>query len=103
MFKLFTAPYLLQGGIRYSIAGYPQVGESVIQLVEELYKGSVFSWLVGQDVGDFVAEVLNQASLVDMLEDHVGDEGHICREETIKMSKRLALQSYFYRNKLVPF
>ncbi len=41
--KLLTAPYLFQGGVRYSIARYSQVSESVIQLVEELYKGAVFS------------------------------------------------------------
>lgn len=41
--KFFTASYLLEGGIRYSVTGYCQVGESVIQLVEKLYKGSVFS------------------------------------------------------------
>ncbi|TNN64375.1 hypothetical protein EYF80_025416 [Liparis tanakae] len=57
-----------QGGIRYAVAGYSQVGESVIQLVEELDEGSVFSRLIGQDISDLMAEVLHQASLVDMLE-----------------------------------
>lgn len=82
-----AVPYLLQGGIRYSIAGYPQVGKSVIQLVEELYKGSVFSGLVGQDIGDFMANVLNQTCLVDMLEYQVGDEGHVCSERGRKRER----------------
>lgn len=47
MGQLFPAPYLLQGGIRYSIAWYSQVGQAIVKLMEELYKGSIFSWLVG--------------------------------------------------------
>lgn len=73
--------YLFQCGIRYSIAGYSQVSESIIQLVEEFYKSSIFSRLVGQDVGEFMAKVLHQTSLGDMLENHIGYKGDVCRKE----------------------
>lgn len=72
--------YLFQCGIRYPIARYSQVSESVIKLVEEFYKSSIFSRLVGQDIGEFVAKILHQTSLGNMLEDHIGYKGDICRE-----------------------
>lgn len=72
--------HLFQSGVRYPIAGYSKVSESVIQLMKEFYKSSIFSGLVGQDVGEFMAEILHQTSLRDMLENHIGYEGDICRE-----------------------
>lgn len=49
--------------------------------MKELHKGAIFCSLVGQDIGEFMAEILHQASLRDMLENHIGNEGDICGEE----------------------
>lgn len=40
--ELTAATHLFQCGVRYTIAGNAQIGQSVVQFVEELDEGSVF-------------------------------------------------------------
>lgn len=74
-----AAPHLLQGGVGNAVAGDAQVGEAVVQFVEELDEGSVLGRLVGQHVGELVSQVLHQPGLRHVAEDHAGDQRHVCR------------------------
>lgn len=64
--------------------------------MKELHKGAIFCSLVGQDIGEFMAEILHQASLRDMLENHIGNEGDICGEEKAESEKLVNGQRSFY-------
>lgn len=77
--------YLLQGRVRDPKAAEAHVSQRLLQLPEQAGVRSVLEASAGEQVGQLLADALNQPGLRDVVVDEAADAVHVaCREQREK-------------------
>lgn len=83
--------YLLQRGVRDTVAGQAKVNHSQVELLEERSKRSVSGSAIRQYESDFLTDALQKDSLRDMAPQELSHSCQICFTESQKINQNTDL------------